>query len=281
MHHYAGRCYAWDVVNEALADNGTMRADPPSVFLSVLGPSYIPLSFTIAAAADPSAKLYYNDFNLETIPAKADGAVGVVKMIRSAGARIDGVGFQAHMNVGQTPKREELAATLRRFEKLGVEVAVTELDIAHGRVPVAPGGVEEVQQARDYVAVVGACLDVEACVGITVWQFTDRYSWVPGTFPGKGQACMFTEDYRPKLAYDAVVGLLKETAGLAPAGSAEAIFGSDDGKATAPSPVNASTTGSDGQRPTNTQLGFNAAPRFGAGMTGLVIPLIAALAVRG
>ncbi|KAK4148302.1 glycoside hydrolase superfamily [Dichotomopilus funicola] len=247
MRHYAGRCYAWDVVNEALAENGTMRSDPPSVFLSILGPSYIPLSFTIAAAADPSAKLYYNDFNLETIPAKADGAVGIVKQIRAAGARIDGVGFQAHMNVGQTPKREELAGTLRRFAALGVDVAITELDIAHGKVPVAPGGVEEVQQARDYAAVVGACLDVEACVGITVWQFTDRYSWVPSTFPGKGQACMFAEDYRPKLAYDAVVGLLKETAGLAPAGSAESVFGSDGGKATTPSPVNASSTTGSGE----------------------------------
>src|SRR4051812_6963866 len=104
MKHYAGQCYAWDVVNEALNEDGTFRQ---SVFFKILGSAFIPLSFTIAAQADPSAKLYYNDFNLETSQKKADGALAIVKLVQSAssssGARIDGVGFQGHLNVGQTP----------------------------------------------------------------------------------------------------------------------------------------------------------------------------------
>ncbi|KAK0636432.1 glycoside hydrolase family 10 protein [Bombardia bombarda] len=199
MTHYKSRCYSWDVVNEALNDNGTLR---DSVFLRVLGTDYLPLSFAAAAAADPSAKLYYNDFNLETIPAKADGAVRLVKLIQAAGVRIDGIGFQAHLTVGGTPSQAKLAATLNRFVALGLEVTLSELDIAHNKLPASARAVE--QQAKDYVTAVGACLSVPKCVGITVWQFTDKYSWIPSTFPGKGDACLFTANFTKKPAYTAV-----------------------------------------------------------------------------
>jgi endo-1,4-beta-xylanase len=225
MTHYAGQCYAWDVVNEALNEDGTFRE---SVFFTTLGSAYIPLSFRIAASVDPSTKLYYNDFNLETSAAKADGAVKIVKLIQDAGVKIDGVGFQAHLNVGQTPSRQELAATLKRFAALGVEVAYTELDIAHPSLPASDADRE--QQAKDYVAAVGSCLDVEACVGVTVWQFTDKYSWVPSTFPGKGDACLYTADYKKKPAYDAVLELLRGAA--AAAGGAGSGSGSGSGNST-------------------------------------------------
>ncbi|KAH6641346.1 glycoside hydrolase family 10 protein, partial [Chaetomium tenue] len=206
MQHYAGQCYAWDVVNEALSEDGTLR---PSIFLTTLGAAYIPLSFTIAARADPTAKLYYNDFNLETTPAKAAGALALLRTIQAARAPIHGVGFQAHLTVGQTPSRANLTALLGRFAALGVEVAYTELDIAHAEGTLPADGAARERQARDYVAVVGSCLDVKACVGVTVWQFSDRYSWVPGTFPGKGEACLWTEGMERKVAYARVVELLR------------------------------------------------------------------------
>lgn len=211
--HFAGQCYAWDVVNEALNEDGSYRN---STFYQYLGEEYITLSFEAAAKADPAAKLYYNDFNLETSPKKAAGAERIVRLVQEAGARIDGVGFQAHLVVGQTPPRKNLTALLSRFASLGVEVAYTELDIAHefpknssNRIPDA-AALE--QQAEDYVAVVGSCLDEPKCVGVTVWQFTDEYSWVPDAFEGRDQACLWTRDYKKKPAYDAVSKLLREAA---------------------------------------------------------------------
>lgn len=205
--HFKGQCYSWDVVNEALADNGTFRND---VFLQTLGTDYLGISFTAAAAADPDTKLYYNDFNLETIKAKADGAVAIVKILQSANVRIDGVGFQAHFNVGQTPNKTSLVATMERFTSLGLDVTLSELDIAHTKLPATPSALE--QQSRDYVSAVDACLAVPKCVGITVWQFTDKYSWIPSTFPGKGDACLFTANYTKKPAYFAVSNLLVQAA---------------------------------------------------------------------
>ena len=213
------------MVNEALNENGTFRN---SVFFRVLGTDFLPLSFAAAAAADPSAKLYYNDFNLETSPRKADGAARIVSIIRNGslafpGARIDGVGFQAHLRVGQTPTQANLTGILKRFVDLGVEVALTELDVAHTSLPAGEEAVK--QQGADYVAAVGACLAVERCVGVTVWQFTDRYSWIPGTFPGLGEACLFGEGMERKEAYFRVEGLL-----LAVVGSVRAVVGSGGGR---------------------------------------------------
>ncbi|KAK3326203.1 glycoside hydrolase family 10 protein [Apodospora peruviana] len=207
MGHYKGQCYSWDVVNEALNDNGTFR---DSVFFRVLGTDFLPISFKAAEAADPTAKLYYNDFNLETIRNKTDAAVRIVELIRAAGARIDGLGFQAHFRVGGTPSQASLVATMNRFVDMGLEVALSELDIAHNSLPADSRALA--QQSTDYVAAVGACLAVPKCVGITLWQFTDKYSWIPSTFPGAGDACLFSANFTKKPAYTAVKNLLTAVA---------------------------------------------------------------------
>lgn len=212
VSHYKSLCYAWDVVNEALAENGTLRS---SVFSQILGPSFLPLSFSLAGAADPSAKLYYNDFNLETTPAKAAGALRIVQQIQAAAAPIHGIGFQAHFRVGQTPNRTALVALQARFVALGLETSFTELDVAHLALPANATAVA--RQAADYVGVVQACLDVPKCVGIVVWQFTDKYSWIPNTFPGLGDACLFDRDFNKKPAYTAVASVLAAAATGRPA----------------------------------------------------------------
>jgi endo-1,4-beta-xylanase len=209
MTHFKGQCYSWDVVNEALNDNGTIRDD---VFFQTLGTDYLPISFTAAAAADPAAKLYYNDFNLETLPAKTAGALKIVQLLQAANVRIDGVGFQAHLDVGKTPSMISLTATLNRFVALGLEVAFSELDIAHDKLPASASALQ--QQGTDYVSVVGACLAVQKCVGITVWEFTDKYSWIPSTFPGKGEACLFDANFTKKPAYTSVSNFLVEAAAV-------------------------------------------------------------------
>lgn len=154
---------------------------------------------------------YYNDYNLEYNAAKTDRAVEIVEIIQAAGAPIDGVGFQGHLIVGSTPSREELAATLSRFTALGVEVAYTEVDIRHSSIPANDEG--RAQQGDDYAAVVGSCLDVEGCIGFTVWGFSDKYSWVEGTFPGEGEACLYDSDLQRKPAWTSVSSLLAASSG--------------------------------------------------------------------
>ncbi|EJT76596.1 endo-1,4-beta-xylanase [Gaeumannomyces tritici R3-111a-1] len=207
MGHFKGQCYAWDVVNEAANEDGSFRN---SVFFKTLGKDFIPLSFKLAAAADPAAKLYYNDFNVEFKGKKADTALSIVKLVKDAGERIDGVGFQGHFTVGKTPSRQDLATHLKRFTDLGVEVSYTELDIRHSKVPANAAARQ--QQATDYTSVVGACLDTPKCVGVIAWQFTDKFSWIPGTFPGAGEACLLDQNYQKTPAYTAVAELLRSAA---------------------------------------------------------------------
>lgn len=124
--HWRGRCYAWDVVNEALNEDGTYRE---SIFYQVLGEEYIKLAFKTAAKADPHAKLYYNDYNLEWPSAKTEGAKRIVKMLRKEGIRIDGVGLQAHLVAENHPTLDQHIDAIKGFADLGVEVALTELDV--------------------------------------------------------------------------------------------------------------------------------------------------------
>ncbi|KAK8063857.1 hypothetical protein PG996_008509 [Apiospora saccharicola] len=200
--HYKGQCYAWDV--EALNEDGSYRQ---SVFSDVLGDTFFAIAFDAAAKADPNAKLYYNDYNLETLGAKQQGAVKIVKLIKSAGKRVDGVGMQAHLIVGQSPSQSTLKSVMQSYLDAGAtEVAFTELDIRFPSLPESAQGLQ--QQAADYGAVTSACLDIEGCVGITIWGFTDAHSWIPGTFPGTGDALLFDKNYNKKPAYSTVSSIL-------------------------------------------------------------------------
>lgn len=207
--HYAGQCYSWDVVNEALDEDGTMRK---SVFSEVMGTDFLGVAFKAAAEADPDAKLYYNDYNLEWAGDKSQAVIDtIIPAIQDAGARIDGVGCQAHLQVGNTPPRADLASTLQSYIAAGVtEVAYTELDIRFPSLPPDDAGLA--QQGDDYAAVVGACLDVEACVGVTVWDITDKYSWIPDVFPGEGAALLYDEDLAKKPAWTSVSSVLAAAA---------------------------------------------------------------------
>jgi endo-1,4-beta-xylanase len=170
MGRYKGKCTHWDVVNEALNEDGTYR---DNVFLRVIGEAYIPMAFRIAAAADPAAKLYYNDYNLEYLGPKLEGAVRIVKLVQSYGVKIDGVGYQGHLVTESTPTQstptpseEDLTKALKMTADLGVDVAYTELDIRMR----TPSNAQKQQALADAYARVGrSCLNVKRCVGITLW----------------------------------------------------------------------------------------------------------------
>ncbi|KAI6758702.1 hypothetical protein HG530_010942 [Fusarium avenaceum] len=206
---YKGKCTHWDVVNEALNEDGTYR---DNVFLRVIGEAYIPIAFRMAQAADPKTKLYYNDYNLEYGDAKAQGAIRITKLVQSYGLRIDGVGLQAHMTSESTPtqntptpSRAKLAAVLKSFTDLNVDVAYTELDIRMN----TPANAQKLKTNADaYARMIGSCMDVKRCVGITVWGISDKYSWVPGTFKGEGSALLWDDNFNKKPSYTSTLNTI-------------------------------------------------------------------------
>ncbi|CAI7668139.1 unnamed protein product [Penicillium pancosmium] len=204
--HYKGDCYAWDVVNEALNEDGSYRE---SIWYTTIGPAYLPIAFATAAAADPNVKLYYNDYNIEYSGSKATGALNIVKLIQSYGVKINGVGLQGHFIVGSTPSQSSQASTMAAYTALGVEVAITELDI---RMTLPSTDALLAQQKTDYSGTVAACVATKNCVGVTIWDWTDKYSWVPSTFSGQGAACPWDENYAKKPAYTGILTALGGTA---------------------------------------------------------------------
>jgi endo-1,4-beta-xylanase len=195
--HFRGRIYAWDVVNEAFNEDGTLR---DTIWLRALGPDYIAKAFTWAHQADPHAKLYYNDYNLESIGPKSDAALALVRQLQSRGVPIDGVGFQGHLGI-QYPYPDTFGDNLARFAAAGVDVAITEADVRMV-LPVTPEKLAA--QATYFGNMMRSCVAIRRCVTFTLWGFTDRYSWVPGFFAGEGAATPLDEDFRPKPAYFAL-----------------------------------------------------------------------------
>jgi endo-1,4-beta-xylanase len=203
--HYKGKVYSWDVVNEPFNDDGTYRQD---VFYNAMGSGYIADALRTAHAADPSAQLYLNDYNIEGENAKSNAMYSLVQSLLAQGVPINGVGFESHFIVGQVPS--SLLANMQRFAALGVNVAITELD---DRTTVPASSAALSQQATDFATVVNDCLQVSRCAGVSQWGVGDADSWIPGAFPGYGAATMFDQNYQPKPAYNSVVTVLGGSSG--------------------------------------------------------------------
>ncbi|MQS07741.1 endo-1,4-beta-xylanase [Streptomyces sp. IF17] len=193
---YRGQVDRWEVVNEIFNEDGSFR---DTIWLRGLGESYVEEAFRAARAADPNAKLFINDYNTDGINAKSDAMYRLVSNLVARGVPIDGVGFQSHMILGQVPSTYQ--QNLQRFADLGLEVAVTELDIRMN-TPADPTRLQ--RQANEYASVTEACLAVSRCSGITVWGISDRDSWIPDWFQGEGAANLYDDNYQPKPAYYAM-----------------------------------------------------------------------------
>ncbi|KAK1222862.1 hypothetical protein PQX77_014284 [Marasmius sp. AFHP31] len=189
--------HAWDVVNEPFNEDGTHRS---FVFTDTIGPSYIDIALRAARAADPSAKLYINDYNIDGTGAKSTAMYNLVKDLKARGVPIDGIGIQAHLIVGALPST--IQANFEQFASLGVEIAITELDI---RMTLPADATKLAQQKTDYQTVITACKKVKACIGVTIWDFTDKYSWIPSVFSGQGAALPWDENLKPKPAVDGII----------------------------------------------------------------------------
>ncbi|CAG2181543.1 unnamed protein product, partial [Oppiella nova] len=170
--HFKGKIYAWDVVNEVLNEDGSGNKLRDSIFSRTLGSGFIEEAFRTAHAADPNAKLYINDYSIEGLNKKSDALYELVKGLKAKGVPIHGVGMQAHFKEGGVPAT--LQENIQRFSDLGVDVAITELQVRY----LMPASAEKIaKQAQDYSHAFSTCENVDRCVGVTVWGFTDKYSF--------------------------------------------------------------------------------------------------------
>ncbi len=198
--HFKGKVFAWDVVNEALDDDGSLRE---TFWLRCIGPDYIAKAFRWAHAADPKAKLFYNDYGIESPGRKAERAFELVRDLKAQGVPIDGIGLQMHLD--RIPDDIFIAKYMSRFEELGLEVHMTEMDV---RLPEPASTRDLLMQAEAYRMAVRRCVQAGNCTAFLTWGVTDRYSWIPDFFPGYGSALLFDKDYRPKPAFRAVLSEL-------------------------------------------------------------------------
>lgn len=226
---YRGRIDGWDVVNEALDEDGSLRQSP---WLRIIGPEYLAHAFRFAHEADPQAELYYNDYSLEN-PAKRAGAVRLIRDLQRQGVRVTAVGMQGHHNM-TWPTLAAEDSTISAFAELGVQVAITELDIdvlprvTRGNTaeisaradadacncrlnPYVAGMPDSMQQAlaeryAQFFDLYARRSDVVRRV--TFWGVSDNDSWL-NDFPMYGRTnhpLLFGWRGEPKPAFHAVIG---------------------------------------------------------------------------
>jgi endo-1,4-beta-xylanase len=199
---YRGKIYAWDVVNEAIADDAGWRS---SFWYDALGEPYIDLAFRTAHKVDPHAKLIYNDYGIETVNKKSNAVYELVKGMKQRGVPIHGVGMQAHLRLDRCPEPDAVRANVERFRDLGLEVWITELDV---RIKTPVTDHDLARQAECYGDLVRAWLD-GGVRAIQTWGLDDGHSWIPSWFDGSDQALLFDRHMQPKPAYFAVADALK------------------------------------------------------------------------
>ncbi len=222
---YDGKIEAWDVVNEALNEDGTMRK---TIFLDLLGDDFVTNAFRLAQKATPNSELYYNDYNIEQ-PKKRAGAIELIKKIQAAGVRIDGVGIQGHWSIKGLPL-EDIEQSILEYAALGIKVMFTEVDITVLPNPWDLQGADvnqnfegstmmnpypellpdsiQVALADEYGKLFNLFLKHKDKISrVTFWGISDANSWLNG-WPIKGRTnypLLFDRNYLPKPAYDKVV----------------------------------------------------------------------------
>lgn len=199
--HYKGRLGWWDVVNEAVSD-AAPHALRSTFWLDKAGQNYIDDAFRFAHAADPDAKLFYNDYNGEGMGGKANAIYTMVQGMVARGVPIHGVGLQAHFQGSGAPTQQQMSDNIKRLGQLGLEVHVTELDVRL-QSPTTPEKLEA--QATVYRNVMAACRANANCTAVLTWGVTDAISWIDSFFPGYADGLMFDRQYQPKPAYTATV----------------------------------------------------------------------------
>ncbi len=198
--HFGTDIWAWDVVNEAIEDNGTLRS---SIWSNSIGSDFIDQAFIYARQYTAAGtKLAYNDYNVETINVKSNYMYNMVQSMKARNIPIDAVGLQMHIHVWDAPTYEQVRANIARFAALGVEVHITEMDVALGTTyPALPTAAELDYQKQIYAYVTKACLDTPGCTVLTTWGVADGDSWLNGFLGDYQHPLLFDRSYAKKPAY--------------------------------------------------------------------------------
>ena len=200
---YRGQVYAWDVVNEAVANDGSIAVD--NYWYQGIGPDYINLAFQWAHEADPDALLFYNDNSAEDMGEKSNGVYVMLRALLSEGVPVHGVGLEMHTGLGWTPDPTQVALNINRLGDLGLVVHITEMDVRLP-LPVTPDLLD--RQGIIYRDIFAACLSQPNCTTFITWGISDPHSWIPYYYPDWGAALLLGENYAPKPAYFAIRSLL-------------------------------------------------------------------------
>ncbi len=224
---YAGKVNSWDVVNEALNEDGTLRN---SIFMEKLGADYIRIAFDLAEKAAPNTELYYNDYGIEN-PKKRAGAIALIKKLKAGGTRIDGIGIQGHWSI-KGPPLKDIENSIIEYSALGLKVSFTELDLTclpnpwdlkgadvnqnYENSPFMnpyPGGLPDSIQTK-----LATCYEdlfklfvkyKDKIERVTFWGVNDSQSWL-NNWPIKGRTnypLLFDRNFKPKLAFEKVMAL--------------------------------------------------------------------------
>jgi endo-1,4-beta-xylanase len=206
VSHYRGQVNIWDVVNEAINDDGTLQ---DSIWSRGIGPDYLDLAFRWAHEANPEARLFYNDYGGEGLGQKSDAIYNLIKGMIQRGVPINGVGLEMHVSLGVYPPPEDVLANMKRLAALGLEVQITEMDVKiqsdsrpyQGRLDA---------EAQIYRDMLSACLSVKHCTAFVLWGFTDRHSWIPDATGHPDAPLIFDVAYHPKPAFFALMDALNK-----------------------------------------------------------------------
>jgi endo-1,4-beta-xylanase len=226
---YAGKIAMWDVVNEAIADSQNSRPFNlrDSFWYRKLGTEFLTLAFTYAHQADPSAKLYYNDYNIERGGWKGDSAIALSNFVRANGGQVDGIGLQYHTGLSDPVSPGDAHYQyVNKIATNGYTWQITELDCGiqtqsfpsndphFGIIPLRQ--TDLTLQATVFANIVKMGMSSPACRGIQMWGITDRHSWIPNFNSSLGCATIFDANYLPKPAANSIWKLFRDAPTPAP-----------------------------------------------------------------
>jgi endo-1,4-beta-xylanase len=201
VSHFRGRVEEWDVINEPFNNDGTLQSN---IWLNTIGPDYIALALTWAHAADPGAKLFINDYNIDWPGPKEEAMLALAAQLKSEGVPLDGIGMEEHLSLNWAPSLDQLEQAMQSYAGLGLELEVTEADVDTTGYS---GATATNQQAEIFGRLATACRAESACIRFSVWGVSDAVSWL-----GTAAAPLpFDQNYQAKPAWSAILAGLDES----------------------------------------------------------------------